>query len=84
MNFISERDGNKLYPSRLDLSYKTFTGTSIAAAYIAGVCALIYEDDNNLTPKDISSILKVACEPLDDITKNHQGDGKVNIKLILK
>lgn len=84
LNFISERDGNKLYPSKLDLSYKTFTGTSIAAAYIAGVCALIYEDDINLTPKDISSILRVACEPLDDISKNHQGDGKVNIKLILK
>ncbi|MDU5107422.1 S8 family serine peptidase [Clostridium sp.] len=84
INFISERDGNKLYPSKLDLSYKTFTGTSIAAAYIAGVCALIYETDNSLTPKDISSILKVACEPLDDIPKHHQGDGKVNIKLILK
>lgn len=84
INFISERDGNKLYPSKLDLSYKTFTGTSIAAAYIAGVCALIYETDNSLTPKDISSILKVACEPLDDIPKHHQGDGKVNTKLILK
>lgn len=84
INFISERDGNKLYPSKLDLSYKTFTGTSIATAYIAGVCALIYETDNSLTPKDISSILKVACEPLDDIPKHHQGDGKVNIKLILK
>ena len=84
INFISERDGNKLYPSKLDLSYKTFTGTSIAAAYIAGVCALIYETDNSLTPKDISSILKVACEPLDNIPRHHQGDGKINIKLILK
>ncbi|MCF0149203.1 MAG: S8 family serine peptidase [Clostridium sp.] len=84
INFISERDGNKLYPSKLDLSYKTFTGTSIAAAYIAGVCALIYETDNSLTPKDISSILKVACEHLDEIPKHHQGYGKVNIKLILK
>ncbi len=84
VTFISERDGNRLYPSKLDLSYKTFTGTSIAAAYIAGVCALIYETDNSLTPKDISSILKVACEPIEDMAKNHQGEGKVNIKLILK
>lgn len=84
INYISERDGNKLYPSKLDLSYKTFSGTSIAAAYVAGVCALIYEDDQNLTPKDISSMLKVSCEPLDDIPSNYQGDGKINIKLILK
>ncbi|MDV4150791.1 S8 family serine peptidase [Clostridium sp. AL.422] len=84
VNYISERDGNKLYPSKLDLSYKSFTGTSIAAAYIAGICALIYENDKNLTPKDISSILKVACEQLDDIPHNYQGDGKINIKLILK
>jgi len=84
VNFISERDGNKLYPSKLDLSYKTFSGTSISAAYIAGICALIYEEDKNLSPKDISSILKVACEPIDSLPKNYQGDGIVNIKLILK
>lgn len=83
-NFISERDGNKLYPSKLDLSYKTFSGTSIAAAYVAGVCALIYEENENLTPKDIASILKVGCEPLDNLPKNYQGDGKINIKFILK
>lgn len=82
--YISERDGNKLYPSKLDLSYKTFSGTSIAAAYVAGVCTLIYEDNESLTPKDIASLLKVACEPLDDIPTNYQGDGKINIKSILK
>ena len=84
VNFISEKDGNKLYPSKLDLSYKTFTGTSIAAAYVAGICALIYEEDKNLTPRDISSMLKIACEPLGDIPKNYQGDGKINIKSILR
>jgi serine protease AprX len=82
--YISEKDGNKFYPSKLDLSYKTFSGTSIAAAYVAGVCALIYEDDETLTPKDVASLLKVACEPLDDIPNNYQGDGKINIKSILK
>lgn len=84
VTFIPEKDGHKLYPSKLDLSYKTFTGTSIAAAYVAAICALIYEEDKNLTPKDISSILKIACEPLDNIPKNYQGDGKINIKSILK
>ena len=83
-SFLSEKDGKKLYPSKLDLSYKTFSGTSLAAAYIAGVCALIYEENEGLTPKDISSILKVGCESLTDIPKNYQGDGKNNIKSILK
>lgn len=82
--YISERDGHKLYPSKLDLSYKTFSGTSLSAAYVAGVCALIYEDNESLTPKDIASLLKVACEPLDDIPHNYQGSGKINIKSILK
>ena len=84
LNYISEQDGNKLYPSKLDMSYKSFSGTSLSAAYVAGICALIYEDNQNLTPKDISSILKVSCEPLDNIPNNYQGDGKINIKAILK
>lgn len=82
-NYISERDGIKLYPSKLDSSYKTFTGTSLAAAYVSGICALVYESDQSLTPKDIRSLLKIACEPV-EIPKNYQGDGKVNIKSIVK
>ena len=73
----------KLYPSKLDSSYKTFSGTSLAAAYVTGVCALIYENNENLTPKDVTSFLKVSCEPL-DMPKNCQGDGKININSILK
>lgn len=82
-NYISEKDGIKLYPSKLDSSYKTFSGTSLSAAYVSGICALIYENNPDLTPKDISSLLKVSCELL-DIPKNHQGDGKVNINSIIK
>ena len=82
-NYISEKDGTKLYPSKLDSSYKTFSGTSLAAAYVTGVCALIYENNENLTPKDVTSLLKVSCEPL-DMPKNCQGDGKININSILK
>lgn len=82
-SYISEKDGHKLYPVKLDTSYKTFTGTSLACAFIAGVCALIYEGNENLTPKDVSSLLKVACESI-NLPKNQEGDGKVNIKLLLK
>ncbi|WP_300382726.1 S8 family serine peptidase [Clostridium sp.] len=83
ISYISERDGIKLYPKKLDSSYKAFTGTSLSAAYVSGICALLYEYDNSLTPKDISSLLKLSCEPL-DIPANLQGNGKVNINNIIK
>lgn len=83
-NYISESNGKKLYPSKLDSLYKTYCGTSIAAAYIAGLCALIYEGNINLLPKDIASMLRVSCEEINDIPKNHQGNGKVNIKNLFK
>lgn len=82
-NYISEREGMKLYPSKLDTSYNTFTGTSLAAAFVSGVCALIYSDNESLTPKDVASLLKVSCEPL-DMPQNYQGDGIINIKSIIK
>lgn len=82
-SYISERDGIRLYPKKLDNSYKTFTGTSLAAAYVTGICALLYENDNSLTPKDIYSLLKLSCEPL-DMPINLQGHGKININNIIK
>lgn len=82
-NYISEKNGIKQYPQKLDSSYKTFSGTSLAAAYVSGVCALLYGDKQNLTPKDIASLLKVSCEIL-DMPKNLQGDGKINVSNIIK
>lgn len=82
-DYVSEKDGIRLYPKKLESSYKTFTGTSISAAYVSGICALLYENNNALTPKDISSLLKLSCEPL-DIPSNLQGNGKININNIIK
>lgn len=82
-DYISERDGIKLYPPKLSSSYRTFTGTSLAAAYVAGVCALIYESNQNLTPKDVLSLLELSCEKL-DMPDNCQGNGKININNIFK
>ncbi|GAB6168782.1 S8 family serine peptidase [Clostridium carnis] len=81
--YISEKDGIKLYAPKLDASYKTFTGTSLAAAYIAAICALLYESNPDLNSKDVFSLLKVSCENI-DIPKNYQGEGKVNLNLLLK
>lgn len=80
LNYISEKNGIKLYPKKLDASHKTFTGTSIAAAYICGLCALLFEKNPNMTFKDLNSLLKVGCTPADDIPKYIQGEGIVDIK----
>lgn len=82
-NYVSEKNGIKLYPNKLDMPYKTFTGTSIAAAYICGVCALLCEKNPSITFKDMVSLLKVACEPVSDISKAIQGEGVVNVGNIL-
>ena len=82
-NYISEKNGIKLYPSKLDVPYKTFTGSSIATAYISGLCALLCEKNPSMTFKDMSSLLKVVCEPVEDISKTIQGEGTVNINKLM-
>ena len=82
-NYISEKNGIKLYPRKLDAPYKTFTGSSIATAYISGLCALLCEKNPSITFKDMSSLLKVICEPVEDISKTIQGEGTVNINKLM-
>ncbi|MFW2491926.1 S8 family serine peptidase [Clostridium chromiireducens] len=82
-NYISEKNGIKLYPSKLEVPYKTFTGSSISTAYISGLCALICEKNPTITFKDMISLLKVACDPIDNISKTTQGEGIVNIHRII-
>ena len=79
-NYISEKNGMKLYPKPLDISYKTFIGSSLAAAYVCGICSLIFEKKPDITFKDISSLLQVICDPIDDIPKYFQGNGVINLK----
>lgn len=81
-SYISEKDGLKLYPKKLEASYKSFTGTSISTAFISGVCALLYEQNPNLGFKDINSLLKLSCE-LGDLSKIEIGEGLINISKIL-
>lgn len=76
--YISEKDGKKIYPNKLAANYKTFSGTSLSAAFICGICALLYENNNNLTFKDIQALLKLASNPK-DFNKENIGDGILDL-----
>lgn len=80
--FISEKNGVKLYPPKLSTSYKAFTGTSIAAAYIAGLCTLLYQNNPILKFNDIASLLNICAVP-SDLDKFYQGEGLVNLNRVL-
>lgn len=83
VKYVSERNSIKLYPTRLEQPYTNYTGTSCAAAFISGVCALLFEKNPDLTFKDISSLLKYSCEFI-NIPKNQQGAGMININSLFE
>lgn len=81
-DYISQRNGIKIYPRALDNPYTTYSGTSCASAYISGVCAILYENNPELTFKDLVALLKVSCN-LMDIPKYIQGAGIVDLNKLL-
>ena len=81
-SYVSEKNGIKLYAQALEKPYTTYTGTSCGAAYISGLCALLIENNTNLSFKDVVSLLKVASEML-DVPKRLQGHGVLDINKLL-
>ncbi|MCW6076235.1 S8 family serine peptidase [Clostridium sporogenes] len=81
-NYISEKRGKKIYPRPLEEAYTNFTGTSCAAAYISGVCSLLFENNQELIFKDILSLMKVSCSLL-PFSKWIQGAGVIDINKLL-
>lgn len=80
--YISERNGIKLYTQTLEKPYVNFTGTSCSAAYVCGLCTLLFENNPNLTYKDVISLFKVSCEIL-PLLKRLQGMGTINLSKLL-
>lgn len=83
-NYISERNGIKLYPHKLDTSYKLFHGTSLACAYISGVCALILESKPELTYKDLCSLLKIAANNKYELPSESVGEGIIDLNFLFE
>lgn len=82
-SYLSERNNTKVYAPKLSSSYKSFTGTSISAAYIAGICALLYESNPTLSFDDISSLLVASAESV-GLPYSSQGEGYINLNKLFK
>lgn len=82
VSYIPEKSGIKIYPPKLEKSYLTFSGTSCSCAYITGVCALIFENNPNLSFSDLLSLLKLSCEEL-PYDKPLGGEGYINLSKIM-
>lgn len=74
-SYISEKNGKKLYPHKLQHSYISLSGTSISAAYISGLCALLYQKDPCFTFNDIRSMLLLS--------KDDNCAGLINVSSLL-
>lgn len=81
-SYVSERNGMKLYPQTLKEAYTSYSGTSCAAAYVSGLCALLLENKPDLSFKDLISLIKISCNML-DIPKGIQGNGMVDLNKLL-
>ena len=80
--FFSEKNGMKLYPTHITNLYTTYSGTSCSAAFISGICALLYENNNDLCFKNTLALLK-ASSSLINFPKYMQGSGIINLEKLL-
>ena len=81
-NYISERNGIKLYTTPLKKLYKTFSGNSISCAFMSGICAILCEYKCNLSFKDVNGLIKLSCES-NNLDKKYCGEGLININKLL-
>jgi len=82
ISFISEKNGVKLYPATITNLYTSYTGTSCSAAFISGICALLYENNKDLNYKDILALLKISSSLIDS-PKYKQGAGILSVEKLL-
>lgn len=64
-------------PSRWDAAYTEMSGASVAAAYVAGVVALMLEANPDLTLEQVKSLLRQTVRDLGE-DENAQGAGLVD------
>lgn len=83
-SYISQRGSAKIYPPKLKEPYTNYSGTSVATAYICGVCALLLEKYPEYTFKDVSSRIELCSKSLPDVKKKFVGEGILDVENFLK
>lgn len=74
--YISQRGTEKVYPPKLKTPYTSYSGTSVSAAYICGICCLLLEKYPNYTFDDIAARIELCCENI-NISRDNKNDDKV-------
>lgn len=69
---------NSLSNVKLD-GYNTSSGTSMATPFISGAVALLLEENNSLSPKEVKKRLMNSCIDLHEIKEN-QGAGLIDLE----
>ena len=64
-------------------AYTTLSGTSVATPMIAGLCALLLEQNSKLKPIEVKRLLLSCCKPI-SYNKNLEGFGYPQFKKIIK
>lgn len=64
-------------------AYTTLSGTSVATPMVAGLCALLLEQNSKLKPIEVKRLLLSCCKPI-TYNKNLEGFGYPQFKKIIK
>lgn len=63
--------------------YQTLSGTSMATPFVSGCCALLYENNPNITPSEIKDLLIRNADSLGTgYSRDVQGYGQINMNKI--
>ena len=69
---------------KLNDNYITFSGTSLACAYISGLCAILLDNTPNLTLKDLRSLITLSCNEIEYYSNDTVGEGYLDLKRFFK
>ena len=83
-SYVSQRGISKIYPPKLKEFYKSYSGTSVATAYICGICALLLEKYPNYNFHDVSSRIELCSVQVDDLSYRNIGNGTLDLDLFLQ
>lgn len=82
--YVSESNGIRLYPKKLADNYTTFSGTSLACAYVSALCAVLLDHTPSLTLRDLRSLITLSCNEVEYYSKDIVGEGYLDLKRFFK